>query len=46
MREQEKKLKKLREMEREIAWATPPRAAKLASAIVKLKATLFDGEGR
>ncbi len=33
---------KIRRMEEEIAYATPPRAAKLTSKIVRMKNALFD----
>ena len=42
MTSQEKKLKKLRRMEAEIAYANPTRSAKLATEIVRLKANVFD----
>lgn len=38
----QKKLQKIRKMEGELAFATPARAAKLTSAIVRLKSTIFD----
>ncbi len=39
----EKRMRLLRKMENEIAYATPSRAAKLTGKIVKLKAAVFDG---
>ncbi len=39
----EKILRRIRQMELEISYAPPPRAAKLTSEIVRLKATVFDG---
>lgn len=36
------KLQKIRKMEAEISFASPKRAAKLTSEIVRLKATVFD----
>lgn len=40
-----KNFKKLRKMEEEIAYATPSRAAKLTSKIVRLKNSVFDRVG-
>ena len=37
-----KTLKRIREKEAELAFASPKRAAKLTSEIVRLKATVFD----
>ena len=42
MNKQEKKLRIIREKEEELAFATPKRAKKLTSEIVRLKATVFD----
>ena len=42
MKNREKILKVIREKEAELAFATPARAAKLTSEIVRLKATVFD----
>jgi hypothetical protein len=42
MNSQQRKLKKLRRMEAEIAYANPTRAAKLTTEIVRLKANVFD----
>ena len=42
MDKQERKLKKIREKEEELAFATPKRAKKLTSEIVRLKAMAFD----
>lgn len=37
-----KTLKRIRQAEAELSYATPARAAKLVSEIVRLKATVFD----
>jgi hypothetical protein len=42
MEKQEKILRRIREKEEELAFATPARAKKLTSEIVRLKATVFD----
>lgn len=42
MGKQEKTLKKIREMEEELSFATPARAKKLTSEIVRLKRIVFD----
>ncbi len=42
MNKQEKILKRIREKEEALAFATPSKAAKLTSEIVRLKATVFD----
>ena len=42
MKSVEKKLKKIREYEAELVYATPSRAAKLTGKIVKWKAQVFD----
>ena len=42
MNKQEKRLRIIREKEEELAFATPKRAKKLTSEIVRLKATVFD----
>ena len=39
---QERMMKKIREKEEEIAFASPKKAAKLASEIVRLKGRVFD----
>ena len=39
---EERLLREVRRAEEEIAFATPTRAAKLATKIVRLKATVFD----
>ncbi len=46
MRKEKRKktLQRIREMEIEISYASPARAARLTSEIVRLKATVFDGE--
>lgn len=44
MTRQEKMMKKLRRAEEDLLVATPAQAAKLTSKIVRLKATVFDGE--
>lgn len=42
MKDVQKILRKIRSSEAELAFATPTRAAKLTSKIVRLKATVFD----
>lgn len=42
MDRQEKMMRKIRQKEEELAFASPRRAAKLTSEIVRLKATVFD----
>lgn len=42
MNKREKMLRKIRKAEAELVYATPPRAARLASKLVKWKATVFD----
>lgn len=37
-----KTLQKIRRLEREISFASPPRAAKLTAEIVRLKSIVFD----
>ncbi len=43
-KKRERILNKIRRKEGEIAYATPERAARLTSEIVRLKATVFDRE--
>lgn len=43
MKDTKKILEKIRRSEAELAYATPARAAKLTSRIVRLKNTVFDG---
>ena len=42
MDKQKSMLEKIRQKEEELAFASPRRAAKLTSEIVRLKATVFD----
>ena len=42
MDKQKRRLKRLREKEAELAFASPRKAAKLTSEIVRLKASIFD----
>ena len=42
MEKQKKIMQKIRAMEAELAYATPTRAKRLTSEIVRLKATVFD----
>ena len=42
MKKARKAMRKLREMEEKLTYATPEQAAKLTGKIVKLKASVFD----
>jgi hypothetical protein len=42
MDKQKRKMQEIRQKEAELAFASPRRAAKLTSEIVRLKATVFD----
>jgi len=41
-KDRKKILRKIRRLEAEIAFASPKRTAKITSALVRLKATVFD----